>query len=64
MSDDVNDLMPRVIDSTCWKDLALDECKERIAELEAQLDGLASWFMGHGFSAQEVRKWVDEHSGD
>jgi hypothetical protein len=40
------------------------EKADRIAEMEAQLDGLVSWFMGHGFSAQEVRKWVDEQRGD
>lgn len=37
---------------------------DKYAELEEQLDGLVSWFRGHGFSAQEVRKWVDEQRGD
>ena len=37
---------------------------DKYAELEERLNGLVSWFMGHGFSAQEVRKWVDEQRGD
>jgi len=40
------------------------EKADRIAKLEEWLDGLVSWFRGHGFSAQEVRKWVDEQRGD